>query len=483
MGVAPSREGLDVAQARVRDFLAWERVLDDLTPKNDEDRKQKGSVDVARLQTLKINIDKARGRVPDAIRQAYCIVVTVSEKDEAQAFKITVTDEPHFETIKGDSRSRVQDTAVTAEALLPDGPYNLWKGDEKSRRVKDLAGAFAQLPHLPKMLKSQAILETLVEGCVQGTFVLKLTRPDRSFRTWWRSRPDEAALNDPALELVLPEAAELAEIPGELLATDALPELWTGDEITAQDVLAYFDGSKVVQVDRGGFPEPMTVPRAAPEVVNAAIADAVASGKVWLLAGPASLLSETIPAGVLTPAAKLRRPPAAISAAALLPENLPGAWQEGMASALALATALSQDAGATLPWKTVRDAISGALQARFVELTEDSGEWPCEFAGAKTVRIKVAEAQPTPGGGGGGKGDRGVAPPNVRTAEAEFEPSQLQDLGDAVPRLLDIKARSNVPIRFHVRLELGDGVMAPDEGVIAEVNEALESLGDGFRVG
>ena len=49
-----------------------------------------GSVDVARLQTLKINIDKAKGRMPDAIRQAYCIVVTVSDKDEVQAFKITV---------------------------------------------------------------------------------------------------------------------------------------------------------------------------------------------------------------------------------------------------------------------------------------------------------------------------------------------------------------------------------------------------------
>ena len=140
------------------------------------------------LQTLKINIDKAKAKMPEAIRQAYCIVVTVSDKDDVQAFKISVADEAHFETIKKDPRSRVKDTAITADALLPNGPYNLWKGGETSRRVKDLAGAFAQLPHLPKMLKSQAIVETLVEGCVQGTFVLKLTRPDRTFRTWWRTR-------------------------------------------------------------------------------------------------------------------------------------------------------------------------------------------------------------------------------------------------------------------------------------------------------
>jgi len=481
--LCPSREGLDVATARVRDLLAWDRVLDDLTPKSDEERKQKGSVDVARLQTLKIHIDKAKGRVPEAIRQAYCIVVTVSERDEAQAFKITVTDDAHFETIKGDSRSRVQDTAITAEALLPDGPYNLWKGDEKSRRVKDLAGAFAQLPHLPKMLKSQAIVETLVGGCEQGTFVLKLTRPDRTFRTWWRTRPDDAALNDPAIELVLPEAAELAEIPGDLLAPGSLPELWPGDEITAEDVAAYFDGSKVVQVERGGFPEPMPIPKASQDVVDAGIADAVESGRVWLLSGPASLLGEEIPAGVLTGSAKLCRPPAAISAAALLPENLGNAWKDGSASAMSITTALSQEAGSTLPWKTVRDAITGALQARFIELTDDSAEWPCEFAAAKSVKVKVASAQPATGGGTGGKGPRGGSSPNVKAAEAEFEPSQLQDLGDAVPKLLDIKARTNVPLRFHVRLEIGDGVTTPEQAVVDEVNEALDGLSDAFRIG
>jgi hypothetical protein len=98
------------------------------------------------MQTLAMNVEKAKGRVPEAIRQAYCIVVTVSDKNEDQAFKITVTDEPHFTTIKADKRARIQDTAITAEALLPDGPYDLWKKGETSRRVKDLAGAFAQLP-------------------------------------------------------------------------------------------------------------------------------------------------------------------------------------------------------------------------------------------------------------------------------------------------------------------------------------------------
>lgn len=480
--VAPSREGLDAAAARVRDHLAWEKVMDDLVPKNEEERKQKGPVDVARLQTLKINIDKAKARVPEAIRQAYCIVVTVSDKDEAQAFKITVTDEAHFETIKKDSRSRVQDKAVTAEALLPNGPYNLWKGGETSRRVKDLAGAFAQLPHLPKMLKSQAILETLVDGCVQGTFVLKLTRPDRTFRTWWRARPDDAALADPALELVLPDAAELGDIPGDLLTPGVLPNLWPGEEITAQAALDYFSGKTVVQVDKGGFKEPVPVPRASAEVVNAAIGAAVAAGKVWLLSGPASLLAEPIPAGVLSPASRLRTPPALISAAAILPENLPTAWQDGATTALAIATALSQQAGNTLPWKTVRDVVGGALQARFIALADDSTPWPCELSGANLIKIKVAAPGVGGGGTGGGAGGGGTAPPNVRLAAADFEPSQMQDLGDLVPALLEIKAKAKIAMKFHVRLEIGDGTSPPSDQVVGDINSVLKDLGDGFRV-
>ncbi|MBM4083197.1 MAG: ATP-binding protein, partial [Planctomycetes bacterium] len=245
--LAASEDGLELAQNRVREYLAWEQVRADL---NKQQQDKKGSIDVVRLQTLEFNIQKSKSRVPDAIRHAWCIVVTVSDKNDVQAFKITITDELHFITIKGDQRSRVKDTPVTADALLPGGPYSLWREGETSRRVKDLAGSFAQLPHLPKMLKASAILETLTAGCDRGSFVLRLTRPDRTFRTWWMSRPDENALNDPALELVLPQAVELGEIPPELLAPKRLPGLWQTDEISVNAVADYFNGSTVVQVQR-----------------------------------------------------------------------------------------------------------------------------------------------------------------------------------------------------------------------------------------
>ncbi len=468
--LCPSKDGLEIAEARIRDYLAWEAVREEL-----KKQEEGGSIDAARMQTLVVNIEKAKGRVPEAIRQAYCIVATVSEKNDVQAFKITVTDDPHFTTIKADKRARIQDTAITAEALLPGGPYDLWRQGETSRRVKDLAGAFAQLPHLPKMLKADAIVDTLVGGCEQGTFVLRLTRPDGSFRTWWRSRPDETALKDPALELVLPEAAELAEIAPELLAPHQLPELWPGDEIAAQSAIDYFSGGKIVQVDRGGYTEPVQIPRASQQVVENAIAAAVENGSVWLRSGPASILGEPIPAGVLTPAANLSVPPPMIAAAEILPENLPAAWQNDEATALAIATALSQKAGKVLPWKTVRDAISGSLQARFVELADGSARWPCEFHAAQSVRLKLC---PSGGGAPGTAGTGAGAPPKVLAASAYLEPAQIQDLGDKMDKLLKIKARYKVPIKFHLRVELGDGQNVPPKEVAAEVTQVLAEVAD-----
>ncbi len=459
--VTPSKDGLELASARVRDYLGWEGVREEI-----KQQQKDGSVDPARAQTLSINIDKAKGRIPDAIRQAWCIVVTVSEKDDAQAFKITVTDEPHFNIIKSDKRSRMQDTPVTAEALLPDGPYNLWRPGETARRVKDLSGAFAQLPHLPKMIKASAILSTLAEGCGKGIFVLRLVRPDGTSRTWWMTKPDDIALSDPALELVLPASAELGEIPPTMLAPNVLPGLWTADEITFQAVTDYFNGKNVVQVEREGYLESLPIPKAAEGVVEKAVASAVESGLLWLLSGPASILGEPIPPGVLNDSAKLLVPPTIIAAAEILPENLPAAWKGGYASGLSVSSALSVREKKTLPWKTIKEAIGGALQARFLALSEKSGAWPCDFPSAQAVILKPPATPPPPP----------PPPPGLTLrAEADLEPSQIQDLGDIVPKLLEIK-KTGLPMRFRLRIEIGDGKTAPPENVVKEVNKLLSDV-------
>lgn len=480
MVLTPSRDGLNAAEIAVRNFLAWEQVQSELAGKPGE---AKPTVDPIRMANLKTQLDKARDRVPEAIKQAWCIVVTTSDKGEDQAFKITVGSEPHFDTIRSHKSSRIQEKPVTAEALLPDGPYDLWRAGETSRRVRDLAGAFAQLPHLPKMLKPQAILDTLIDGCVQGTFVLRLLRPGRTIKTWWRTRPDETSLDDPALEVVLPEAKdlELSDIAPELLDPAALPELWAGDEITVGQATAYFDGSKIVHVDRGGYKEPQRVPKASAAAVEAAACAAVKAGRIWMVSEPASLLAEEVPAGVATPAAKLRLPPAPLPATAILPENLPSAWQGGEASGLAIMTALSQQQGMTMPWKTVREAIDGAVRARFLKLADESGPWPCEMAGAKAVKLEAAGGGAGAGGGGAGGGPGGAMPARGHVLAGKLGPGQLQDLVDLMPAILKAGAEGGVPIAFKLQIEVGNpGSEAPD-GVLARLRSILEPLNDALR--
>jgi hypothetical protein len=471
--VVPSRDGLHAVRARLRDALAWEKVEADLN-------RLEGTVDPARKTQLQAKLQAAKQSVPGLLRQAYHVVVTVSEQGQPHAFRITVSDGPLFEAVKASQDARIKDAALDADALLPGGAYPLWHEGDTRRRVKDLVNAFAANPALPKMLRTQDIYDTLADGCAKGAFVLRLTRPDRTVRTWWFARPEEAVMKDRDLELMLSEAATLAELDGALLAPGRLPGLWSGDTLAVHQVHAYFQGSHAVIVDKGGYEEPLAIPRTEPATVDAAIAQAVAAGTLWLVNEPASLLGEPIPAGVLTEAATLRPPPPAVNVLELLPGALPEAWNDGAATAWNLAEALSQKTGLPLPWRTVREAIDGALRAHYLEL---EGVWPCEFAAARQVVLREKKDFPKP------------KPPTIddpsktryrrfiASAEMELASHQIQDLSDALPDLMDWSAARQIPLRFVVRIECGDGRMELPDEVLEPINAVLEKVKEGWKMG
>jgi hypothetical protein len=463
---APSKDGLEMARSRVLDYLGWEEVRSQLKAQE---------LDPVREQVLATSLEQSRKNIPEAIRQAYSIVVTVSEQNDIQAFKVTIGSDPLFKIIKDDVRSRIQDTAISADALLPGGPYDLWRAGETARRLKDLEGAFAQFPHLPKMLNRKAIHDTLMDGCVDGILVLRLVRPDKTFRTFWRQRPDDVAIKEPALEVVLPENATLSEFPTGITSPNALPGLWEKPTITLKDLLDYFSGGRVVKVQKQGYEEPLAIPKAERSVVADAVSEAVKDGQLWLTSGPASIWAEEIPAGLLTDNATLQAPPPVISSIEVLPPSLPDAWQGETTTALAISTSLSQKAGLTIPWRRVRDAIDGAYRARYLETTLDSNAWPCEYPGAQSVKLRVPskDATPTP-----------VVPPpapvqppkpGVRVAEADLRPNEIQDLADVIGELT--AAAAGTELKFHLRIELGGAAPASDE-VVKKVNAVLtESIG------
>lgn len=463
----PSREGVDVARNRIRDYLAWEEVRSQL---GDQD------LDPIRAASLSANVDASRKRIPEAIQQAYNIVVTVSEKGDVQAFKITVSSEPLFNTIKADSRSRIQETAVSAEALLPEGPYNLWREGETSRRVKDLVGAFAELPHLPKMPRRKEIFDTLLLGARDGFFVLRVMRPDRSFKTFWHQEPDNDSLKDPSLEVVLPEDAVLSDIASTLLVPNALPGLWDGQSITPKTTYDYFSGGRVVKVQKEGYEEPLAIPRAARETVDSAINEAVRGGRLWLISEPSSIFAEEIPTGLLREDAQLLAPPPPLTATGVLPGSIPEAWGGSETAIQAISAALSAQAGKPLPWSTVRAAIDGALRARLIEYVDYSSALPSDYAAAQGIGLRVPAIQPP-------YMPPGPEPParaGVRIAEADLRPDQIQDLAD---QLADIaKAAVGLTLKFRVRIELGDGTANPSADAVEAINKVLREVSDELEI-
>ena len=459
----PSRHGLEAVRAGVRALLGWEDVQGQLAGHD---------VDPVQAERLRRRLQDARAQLPDAVRQAYSVVVTVNERNDVHAFRLAAGTGPLFTAIKNDERARIKETPVDAEALLPDGPYDLWREDDEARRVKDLAGAFARFPRLPKVLNPKILLDTVLQGVERGLFVARLVRPNRSFRTWWREEVESESCTDPALELVLPEKAELARLADDLLAPGALPELWPADtdpKVTLGAVMDYFGGGRTVRIPMEGYDEVRTIPRCSEEVVREAVERAVMRGTVWITNGPASVWRDPIPYGVYDENAVLHPKPELVGAQELVEEVLPGAWKDGKANGIALAQALSQARGVALPWGLVRESIRAGVESRWLEVAEDSGPVGCGYDGAGNLRLVRPKSD----------GVLQPLPPEPFATGAVLEGSQIQDLADLVPELL--AASAGAELRFHVRVALGEGssseIRTALDEMLAKVSENLNTTG------
>lgn len=174
-----------------------------------------------------------------------------------------------------------------------------------------------------------------------------------------------------------------------------------------------------------------------------------------------------------------------VSPVSILPENLSDAWKDGKTSALSVATALSNRDGKCLPWKTIRDAIDWALRARFLKVAAGSGAWPCDFPGAVGVHLTVEGIEPAVGTSttdGAGTNTGGYTPPaGCLVAQSELQPSQMQDLGDAIPQILEIKNKSDKALSFRVIIEFGDESGVPDAEFVKEINEILRGVRPGLE--
>ncbi len=155
----------------------------------------------------------------------------------------------------------------------------------------------------------------------------------------------------------------------------------------------------------------------------------------------------------------------------VLPERLPEAWKSETTSAMAVLAALSGKYGKPLPWRLVRDALDGAFQAHYLERTVDSKPWPCDYGDAQWIKIRVPKFAPPPP----------LPPPlpssDVYVAEADLQPSQIQDLAEVMGDLLSAAAGND--LKFHVRIELNGKT---PEKVRSEINKLLGEIVKGLNL-
>ena len=112
-----------------------------------------------------------------------------------------------------------------------------------------------------------------------------------------------------------------------------------------------------------------------------------------------------------------------------------------------------------------------------------SGAWPCEFPSAQTVKLKVSTGSGSGSGSGFAGGYGGVPSSKVVVARSELTPSEVQDLGDIIPQILEVKNKANVPLTIHVQIEFGDGQTPPNKEAVQELNQLLSNVNEGLKLG
>lgn len=477
-----SLNGVDAARSAIRDHEGWLEV---------ESQLQDQDIDNNRRQLLEVKKKAAEKLVNEMVRQAYTIFVAVNDKNVVSAYQIVLSDDrPLFTVIKTDPQARIKVEAVSAGTFLPEGPYDLWKEGDTELRVKDLETAFAQFSHLPRMLNRSAILDTLLQGCEQGMFVLHSTRADGSPRTYWFDTPERAvAAKDETLQVVLAEQATLSTLLPKLLVPDALPELWRGPTLTLQELTGYFRG-RIINIKRKDgdyeYDDSFSIPTVERSIIEEAVAAAVYEKRLWLISGSTSLYGETVPADVLTDEVTLQAPPQPLQGKDVMPTQLPEAWNgKDETTALAIADALSTLAGKPLPWLIVRDAINTAFTSRWLERSTDSGPWPCDYAGARAVKISERKGSvPAKHVGQPAPSYEPQSSPDTRqlVAESDLNIGQLQEFSDQVSNIQIACTKVGLTPTFHLRIELkGDGQVTPE--ALETINTLLQEVAEQLKIG
>jgi hypothetical protein len=198
-------------------------------------------------------------------------------------------------------------------------------------------------------------------------------------------------------------------LAGNALLPESLPGVWPkdGSGLKLKDLCVAFDGSHTFEerYDETNV-EHRPIPRAALQVIHAAIAVAVRDRRLWLVFGTDSVHGEAPAPIQLDPEAMLYPPPSPLAVADLLPPSLPNAWTnaaEPRTTPGSLYAALKAARGRPWPPKSFLEVVNAAIgQGYFVRADgsgpisslQHEGDVPLVIRQGKPVIVEPPPIQP-----------------------------------------------------------------------------------------
>ena len=444
--LTPDKSALKVLRQRIQKIRAWQ-ILETW-----DDMKDLSSTQKALLQQRKREDETG---IQDSIIAAYNVLISLDEDGDIKANLLPSGQEPPFERVKKHltDKGRLLTTTLAPELLTPESYFNIWGEDETSRPVQELYGMFASVPRLPRMLNRQVFNETLRQCVIDGQFVLRTMRPDKSQQTYWREAPAiDEDLKKKELEIVPIEHAELHNLSPELLLPGQLPDLWHGDNvpITIDTILEFFDKDDVPKL-------------ASDEILLEAIRAVVQSGLLMARRQGKAYLKDNIPDAEITNDLELLPPLEPINGSEISHKALPDVWENEASSVDKIMHALTVIKGSPIPWSLVVDAVNDGRDRKLFEFSEGSPSWPCAADEASKVGLKVSQAPVT------------IDPKDLIGNDAESAWESGQPTLALIKETLEAKRGISIPddvFRYAVEQAIKVGIIASDQSLTNEFYKA-----------
>jgi Protein of unknown function (DUF499) len=465
--ITPSPAGLAHAEQMIAEWDGWVRLeqspqFKELKPEDQERvrKRKKPALDAALI----------------AVKDAYQTVLAIEADGSVKAHKVTLGGESLMAALlREKDKLRLFRESIDIEQIMPPAPlYAVWPSGADFVAVADLYQTFARDPKLPKLLSQRTVLRSVEDAVRRGLLAVRCTRPDGSSSWFWKSAIDIVEWEKTG-EAWLPAKADITRLASSAVLPESLPGVWPADGsgLKLSDLCAYFDGAHTFEerYDETNV-EQRPIPKAAPQVVHAAVSDAVKERRLWLVFGNDSIFGELPTILQLDGEATIYAPPEPLAVADLLPPNLPAAWTkdvEPRTTPTSLYAAIKAARGKPWPESVFLSTVNSALGQGYFVRTEGTGPLSSlQHDGDVVLAIRQGKpmiVEPPP-----------IAPGRKFSNAATLGVGEVQSLADEISDLVTALAgmEPEIEVRLSIKTQPGQDY--------ATANKILERVKEGWSI-